>query len=304
MTSKKQFRAAALAVILLVAMIFSAAWLNRQTLRDLAYRWQQPALPAAIGIEEAQKLSATEAVKQTTTVATAISKPVPEENMASAGNDSPANTVATPPATPSAATQTPPAANQIAPTLPKEINIKVPMVYQAPFSVWDALHEDACEEAAFLMLKWFRDGRTSVTRDEMETGIQQLVAYENGIDYGLSIDADQAVTVMKNDLGLTTARILPVSNIEDVKRELAAGRPVILPAAGKELHNPNFRNGGPLYHMLVAKGYTANGKIITNDPGTRLGKDYLYADNVLFDAIHDWNGGDVANGRKVMIVVD
>ena len=48
------------------------------------------------------------------------------------------------------------------------------------------------------------------------------------------------------------------------------GVPVLLPAAGRLLRNPYFSGQGPLYHMLVVKGYTRDGKIITDDPGTRL----------------------------------
>ena len=55
--------------------------------------------------------------------------------------------------------------------------------------------------------------------------------------------------------------------------------------------------------MLIIKGYTKEGNFITNDPGTRRGADFIYSPGVLMNAIHDWNGGDVDNGKKVMIVV-
>ena len=61
---------------------------------------------------------------------------------------------------------------------------------------------------------------------------------------------------------------------------------------------------GPLYHMLVVKGYTKDGTIITNDPGTRRGADFLYDPDALFNAVHDWNGGNVNEGAKVMVVVE
>jgi len=74
-----------------------------------------------------------------------------------------------------------------------------------------------------------------------------------------------------------------------------------VPAAGRELGNPNFTDPGPLYHMLVVRGYTEN-NFITNDVGTRKGENYQYKYDVLMNAIHDWNGGDVNNGQRVVIV--
>jgi hypothetical protein len=89
---------------------------------------------------------------------------------------------------------------------------------------------------------------------------------------------------------------------DDVKLALAQGYPVIAPAAGRMLGNPNFTAPGPIYHMLVIKGYTAN-RIITNDPGTRKGADYQYSYDAIMNASHDWNDGDVGNGKKVIIIV-
>ena len=54
--------------------------------------------------------------------------------------------------------------------------------------------------------------------------------------------------------------------------------------------------------MIVVVGYK-NGFFITNDPGTRHGRSYVYDENLLFAAAHDWNGGDVKNGKKVALVI-
>ncbi len=56
--------------------------------------------------------------------------------------------------------------------------------------------------------------------------------------------------------------------------------------------------------MLVIKGYTADGKFITNDPGTRRGADFLYSAATLLNANHDWRAdGKVDRGRKVVLIV-
>ena len=82
------------------------------------------------------------------------------------------------------------------------------------------------------------------------------------------------------------------------------GRPVIVPAAGRLLKNPFFKQPGPYYHMLVIKGVTADGKFITHDPGTKRGADFLYGQEALYNAINDWDDArGTLSGRKAMIVV-
>ena len=67
--------------------------------------------------------------------------------------------------------------------------------------------------------------------------------------------------------------------------------------------------------MLVVKGFTADGQIITNDVGTSRGQNFVYDEVVFFEAIHDVpTGGDdwppgvdpaeyILSGGKSMIVV-
>jgi len=89
----------------------------------------------------------------------------------------------------------------------------------------------------------------------------------------------------------------------NIKKEIAAGHPVIVPAAGKVLPNPNFTNGGPNYHMLLIIGYDQT-DFITNDPGTRNGKNFRYTYDGLINAIHDWNPNNILDGRKAVLVFD
>ena len=211
-------------------------------------------------------------------------------------------TFTTTPTTPPKKETTPPVKTE--PPAPTQLNLKMPFVPQAPFKVWDAVHEDTCEEASMVMMQAYLNGETSLTTAEMDRRLLELVDYQN-TEYGdfKSTDAKRVAEIMIKHLGIKGARVLPLSSPRDIERELRAGRPVLLPASGKALHNPNFKNGGPSYHMLVVKGFMP-GKFITNDPGTRLGENYIYDEPALFDAVHDWNNGDVINGAKVMIVVE
>jgi hypothetical protein len=187
--------------------------------------------------------------------------------------------------------------------LPEEKHLSVPFIPQAPRQIWDAAHEEACEEASMLMVRAYYDGeRGAVASSTADARITSLIAFETDLGYGVDVTAEEAVKIIEAkwpDLG---AEVVPMTGPEIVQRYVASGIPVILPADGKTLPNPNFRNGGPVYHMLVVHGYTAD-RFITNDPGTRKGEDFLYAYDGLLDSVHDWNGGDVKNGAKVMVVV-
>ena len=94
----------------------------------------------------------------------------------------------------------------------------------------------------------------------------------------------------------------------DILRALEQGFLVIVPADGRVLHNPNFKGLGPQEHMLVIRGYNYNTQeFISNDPGTRFGKEYRYHRKVLFAAIRDYKTGHKEKGRprtKSMIVVE
>ena len=176
------------------------------------------------------------------------------------------------------------------------------MVFQAPLGVWDKVHEDSCEEASITMVKGFVDKRSSFTKQDMEDRLHSLVAWQiKNFGFFESTSAALTVRMAKEKLGLDL-EIKPVKTAEDIKRELRAGRPVILPTAGKLLGNPNFKNGGPPYHMLVVKGYTDN-YFITNEPGTRKGLSYYYPQWRLVLAAHDWSKTDQTKSPKVMLVL-
>lgn len=181
--------------------------------------------------------------------------------------------------------------------------LNTPFLTQAPFGVWDPLHEDACEEASLIMVKHFlaKDKELTPTSGDME--ILKLIQYEEKNGYGISVSLEKLNQIAREYLGMRTGRVNDKATVEAIKTELAAGRPVIIPAAGKILPNPNFRNGGPNYHMLVVKGYDKKG-FITNDPGTKRGEGFHYTFDALYYAMHDWDAANILNGRKAYLVFD
>ncbi len=226
--------------------------------------------------------------------------------------------------------------------LPKEFLLSVPFTSQAPEKNWEQPWQDACEEAALLMLDaYYKKYNLSplFSRDE----ILKMVTWEEEKNWGGSIEIEKVKQMVEeyfllssrgvettrdlskeqnvdktkinvdnqngdekdsSPLGLRmNARIIENPTIEQIKNSIAKGNPVLVVADGKVLPNPHFRNGGPVYHALVIKGYDGE-NFITNDPGTQFGESFKYKYDDLMNAIHDWNDGDVKEGRKVVLVLE
>lgn len=190
---------------------------------------------------------------------------------------------------------------QVAIEIPDSINLAIPFTSQAPRANWNLPYQEACEEASSLMSARFLQGRSITGPDDADSAILQLVEHGSAMGYPIDTTAEQTAAILEDFYDLD-AELVYNFTWDDVKNALALGYPVLMPAAGRQLGNPNFTQPGPLYHMLVIKGYTPN-IIITNDPGTRNGAGYQYSYDTLYNAAHDWNGGDVANGQKVIIIV-
>lgn len=189
--------------------------------------------------------------------------------------------------------------------LPASFNLAVPFTSQAPFANWDALHEETCEEASvYMVAAYYRGVSGTIAPQTAEDELQRLVALENDL-FGSYEDttALETARLATEAYGLR-AQIENDPTVESIKAHIAAGRPVITPAAGRLLGNPNFTGDGPPYHMLVIRGY-ADGNFIANDPGTRRGEQYVYSEVTIMNAIHDWTGSyeTIDTGSKVILVV-
>lgn len=191
------------------------------------------------------------------------------------------------------------------PQLPAEFNLAVPFTSQAPHGNWDLPYQEACEEASIYMVAQYYDGAGEgpLNPDETDKVLRELVAFQlDFLGEYLDTNAAQTVEVLDAFLGYR-GYVVENPSVQQIKAEIAAGRPVIVPAAGKKLKNQFFTGDGPLYHMFVLRGYTED-KFITNDPGTRRGENYLYDIDLIMDANGDWNDGDPLNGKKVMIFTE
>lgn len=189
--------------------------------------------------------------------------------------------------------------------IPESFNLAVPFTSQAPHANWDLPYQEACEEASVLMAVSFfnRHGVDLSTADSADREILSLVDFQTD-RYGFYLDTTAQETVRFGSAMYEHLEWGVIDNptIDQIKAEIASGSLVLVPAAGRELGNPFFSGEGPLYHMLVIRGYTKE-KFITNDPGTRRGEEYVYDQEVIMSAMGDWNNGDPATGAKRVIVV-
>lgn len=265
------------AIIFLIAFA-TALYTQRVRVSDLIREADAPELPEAVAYEEV-----VEGIEDVEVVEEEPDEPreIQEENL------------------PSPTTLIP------STTSPASFNLAVPFTSQAPFANWDAVHEETCEEASVYMVYAYYQGVSGViSAQTAEDELLRLVAIEREL-FGFYEDTNAVETaqLIVEAYGLRV-EIESDPTVDSIKAHITAGRPVIIPAAGQTLGNPNFTGDGPPYHMLVIRGY-ADGNFVTNDPGTRRGEQYLYSESTIMNSIHDWTGSyeTIASGSKVILVV-
>ncbi len=181
--------------------------------------------------------------------------------------------------------------------------LPVPFMVQAPYGNWGLPYQEACEEASMIMATEYFKGNKSLrlSAADADKAILQLVEWQKQ-ERGFYEDttANEVASILQDYFKLT-ARVMSY-DAGLIRQAIDSGNLVLVPAAGRKLGNPYFRRPGPLYHMLLIKGYQGD-ELITNDPGTRRGENYRYAEKIVAQAAHDWNGGQVETGAAVMIIV-
>lgn len=105
--------------------------------------------------------------------------------------------------------------------LPSQAVITVPFQVQAPYANWDALHEEACEEASLLMVKHFLDATAAGSADQADKELMDMIAYETATGFGPSITLADLRKVADSYYSLTKGRLEYEITAEDIKRELA-----------------------------------------------------------------------------------
>lgn len=192
---------------------------------------------------------------------------------------------------------------EVMPDLPETINIDMPFYTQAPLSNWDYPWQEACEEASVLLIANFYKGMNldvNGFNDELLRLVDWEMEYFGAYEH---TTIAQTAEMMETQYGLETV-IHENPTFEDFQEILAQGHLIIAPFAGQHLGNPNYKNGGPVYHMMVVKGYdSVKMQIVTHDVGTRNGADYVYAWETVNFALHDWDDNTILQGDARILEV-
>jgi hypothetical protein len=187
--------------------------------------------------------------------------------------------------------------------LPSEINLDVPFFTQAPDGNWSLPWQEACEEASVILAYHYASG-IPLDLDLYKKELRDLFEWENR-NFGDYKDTtiDQTAQMIREFWGFDRVRVVADPTVDQIKRQLAQGNPVVAPFSGRDIKNPFYSNRGPYYHMMVIKGYDS-ANFITNDVGTRKGANYRYPFVHLMSVMHDWDEEDVRWGTKKVIILE
>jgi len=198
----------------------------------------------------------------------------------------------------------PPAPNQENTVdIPAKHLLAMPFYSQAPNGNWDAVHEEMCEEASLLNAGLYLQNK-KLSLADYDRELLKLKDIGDQLT-GTWVSTNIADTKKISDEYFgekIRSKIIDNPTVSQIEAEIAAGNPVIVPLAGREIGNPNYRQPGPIYHMLVIKGYDEK-FFITNDVGTRKGNSYVFTKDIIMDKMHDWNEGDIHLGAKKILVL-
>ncbi len=166
--------------------------------------------------------------------------------------------------------------------------LQVPFSSQAPNSNWDR-NED-CEETSIMMANAYLTGSTEdkLPREAAQNAINTLKTWEAAnLGYNANTGAEATTRMAEGAFGLKIKKITDYTE-KDLKNAIDDHHPVLLPINARLLGNPKYQDTGPLYHMVVVRGYDAKGFYV-NDPGTEGGDGNQYTYDILKKAAADWN---------------
>lgn len=213
----------------------------------------------------------------------------------------------TPPASTPTPTTQPPSEEPVG-DLPRSASIVVPFTAQAPNGDWDdPLQQDGCEEASLIMAKYWISGQ-SLTKSIALQEIYDASAWEEDhVNGALSLSVADTARLAKEYFKFTDVEVKYDITINDIKSALARGRVVIVPMNGQVIGNVYYTAPGPIEHMLLIRGYDdRTGEFITNDPGTRQGKDYRYDYATFMNGLREYPTGHhepITTIRRAMISI-
>lgn len=173
------------------------------------------------------------------------------------------------------------------------IKLNVPYTSEIPTGSWVAPWNNACEEASIVMINSYYFGNSSMTKSTAIESMKPLFTIENKI-FGSNADTDATRTArLINEYTDFTATIKTNPTLEEIKKEIDNGNPVITFHYAKDLPNKNhrWRVGGSYYHVMALIGYDDEKKeFIFNDSGDPItGGGYRYTYDAIMKSLHDFD---------------
>lgn len=173
------------------------------------------------------------------------------------------------------------------------INLDVPYINEAPENIWTGSWKNGCEEAIIAMAEKYYLGIKEVSIAEQKEYMQALFNFQQAA-YGSDANSDVARTfAIIESRASFGAKIAEDPTVEEIKKELAAGRLVLGFHRGFDLRNKNipFLPTGSSYHTTVIKGYDdSRREFIVNDPGdTKEGAGHRYDYDLYIRSLRDYN---------------
>lgn len=180
-------------------------------------------------------------------------------------------------------------------------NLDVPFTPQAPQGNWSEPWQNACEETSIIMATNFYKNK-GITPEQAKEQILGVFAAKDK-KFGQSRDESmERIAEMVNAAKLGwTAQVSVNPELNAIKAEIMANRPVIVPVDAKLLAGSPIADS-VTYHVMVISGYDDKTKeFIVQDPGTKTGKNHRYGYENLYKAINDYLPGSFPSGRKAVI---
>ncbi|MEI8337678.1 MAG: C39 family peptidase [bacterium] len=183
-------------------------------------------------------------------------------------------------------------------TTPKasKVSLGVPYISEAPNNIWTGPWKNACEEASIAMVEKYYKGEKTVSIEESKAFMQNLFDIEDQI-FGSNANTDaEKSNYLVNNYSSYKGVVKINPTINDIKKQIDGGHPVIAFHNGFELKNPNipFLPTGSAYHSTVVEGYDdIHQQFIVQDPGDEInGIGHRYDYNLYMNSLHDYNYTD------------
>lgn len=166
---------------------------------------------------------------------------------------------------------------------PTDVSLEVPYVSQVPDGQWVLPWSQACEEASIAMVGGYYRREVEIPNENAKTRMQRMIDWEDGaFKKNEDTDAEETAKLIASQGGFR-ATVVREPSLDDIKKEVAARRPVIALVDMYALYQEPSQ--GDSFHVLVITGYDDGTKeFIVKDPA-RTRERYSY--DVVMSSLHD-----------------